>query len=258
MSDYLLGGKANFTVDREVVDYVTAALPGGADAARTAADSRRAFTARALAYLASEAGIDQFICVGTNMPTIDTLQKVVQDVVPSGLVVYVIDDDLLTPPADLSRRAARDDKAAYIRASPGRADTILSQTVDMLDLAEPVAVVLHGIVTGLADDDARRFVSELLADLVAGSYMALVHWANDLYKDATATMWQRTRQLVDEGRMQPIYPRSHAEVCSFFDGLEVLQPGVVPVENWRPSPQTPAPPRGARAAAYAGVGRKRG
>lgn len=258
MSDYLLGGKTHFAVDREVIDYVTATLPRGTEGARAAAAARRAFGARALRYMATEADIRQFLCVGTNMPTIATLHQAVRDVAPRSHLVYVIDDDLATPPTDLSSPSARDATAAYIRSSPGRADTILSQSVDTLDLDRPVGLILHGIVTGLPDEVARVFVRQLLDNVVPGSYLALVHWASDLYADVTAPLWERMHQMAREGKTQPIYPRSHGDVCRFFDGLEVLTPGVVPIDRWRPDPAESAPRRGTtQAAAYGGVARKR-
>jgi hypothetical protein len=254
MRDYLLGGAANFPVDREVTHYVSEVLPGGTDTARAAFRAVRAFAVRVLRYLAAEVGMRQFLSVGTNLPTVEHFHETIQEIAPDARIVYVIDNDFVMAHAHRLCKGTPEGATAYIREMQCRPQMMLAHAGETLDLSQPVAVFIQGVLLHLHDDEAYQVVSELLAGVAPGSSLALYHLASDLLVEQTAVMWQRMRQMADESKMPQLIPRSRAGVSRFFEGLELVEPGVVPVEQWRPDPAEPL--AGAPTAVYGGVGRK--
>jgi hypothetical protein len=232
--DYLIGGKDNFAVDREVGDMVLKANPDLALTAR----ANRAFLGRAVRFLASEAGIRQFLDVGTGIPSADNTHEVAQAVAPETRVVYVDNDPIVLAHARALLTSAPEGRTAYLDADARDPDTILERAAETLDFGEPVAVMLLSVLQVI--DDPYALTSRLLRAVPAGSCMAISVPASDIQEEAQAA-W--TSRMAGDFPRATIGLRSHAEVTGFFDGLEILEPGVVPVNHWRPGPGGPDPAR---------------
>jgi len=240
--DYWLGGKDNFAADRAAGDEALQAYPNLVFSVR----ANRAFLARAVRYLAEEAGIRQFLDIGTGIPTASNTHEVAQSVDPDSRVVYVDNDPIVLLHAQALMKGASD----YIDADARDMDTILAAAAQTLDFSQPVAVMLIAILHLIGDeDDPRALVAKVMGAMPPGSYLALSHVASDIEAASMAEMGKRLNRLLSQ---KGTY-RSHAEVLRFFDGLELVEPGVVPVPQWRPGTeleaQTPA-------AMWGGVGRK--
>jgi trans-aconitate methyltransferase len=248
MYDYVLGGKDNFAVDREAAEAWLKIDPQGAFSSR----ANRAFLGRAVRYLAADAGIRQFLDIGTGIPTAGNTHQVAQDFAPESKVVYVDYD-----PAVLAHaRALLNSHAAgatdYIHADLRSTDEILHQATQLLDFTRPVAVTLLAILHVIPDsDDPHAIVAKLMDAVPPGSYLAVSHVASEfLDKEAQG----RTRDLA--GRMiqqQPTY-RSREQVAQFFEGTDLIAPGVVRVDEWRPDPGTAET---GKSSWWGAVGRKR-
>ncbi|TYB49826.1 SAM-dependent methyltransferase [Actinomadura chibensis] len=232
--DYLLGGKENYPVDREAAERVTEILPGYADAAR----HERAFLTRAVRYLAGEAGVRQFLDIGVGLPAHDNLHEVAQRAAPDACVVYVDNDPLVlcTARALLPATCTRQGACRVVDADARDVGTILREAAWTLDFARPVAVtmlnVLNYIVVG---DEAQAMVKELVAALAPGSFVVVAHPTAELDGDR---VHQAMQVLMDMGGA-PVVARSPQRIEGFFEGLELLDPGVVPCSQWRPEPWPP-------------------
>ena len=246
--DYFLGGKDNYSSDRELGDAIIAAMPSTLTAAR----ANRAFLGRAVRYLVREAGIRQFLDIGTGIPTAGNTHEVAQSVAPESRIFYVDNDAVVLAHARALMTSHPAGATAFIRADlrePGKilADPELRAT---LDLGRPVALMLIAVLHFLTDaDDARGIVSELIGALPQGSYLALTHSTADFSPGEISGVADATKQAG-----VTYTPRSQAEVAAFFTGLDLVDPGVVPVLAWRPDGGPPEDPRAAYI--YAAVGRK--
>jgi hypothetical protein len=248
--DYWLGGKDNFAADREVGDAITAAIPSVPLLAR----DNRAFLGRAVRYLAQEAGIRQFLDIGTGIPTAGNTHVVAQAVAPASRIVYVDNDPIVLAHARALMTSDPAGATAFIQADfrdPGTilADPALRRT---LDLDKPVALILVAILHFFTDDEnPRDIVSSLVDALPSGSYLTVTNLTADFMDPEQAT------QATAAGRRGGItyVPRSEAEVAAFFPGLDLVDPGVVPMQAWRPDGGAPAGPRGPTS--YAAMARKR-
>jgi hypothetical protein len=243
--DYWLGGKDNFAADREAGERVIAAQP----AILVGVRANRAFLGRAVRYLATEAGIEQFLDLGTGIPTANNTHEVAQAVLPSARVVYVDNDPIVLAHARALLTSTRG-PTSYINADVRDTSAILKTAGRTLDFDQPVAVMLLMIMHLIPDsDDPYGIVRRLLDAVPSGSYLVLSHPASDIDTAAAARAAQRYNKLV----ATPQTRRSRVEVTKFFDGLDLLDPGVVQTDQWRPEPD--ADP-GGKAPGYAGVGRK--
>jgi hypothetical protein len=244
--DYWLGGKDNFAADRAAGDAVMEAYPGIVMSVR----ANRAFLARVVRFLAAEAGIRQFLDIGTGIPAASNTHEVAQSVAPSCRVVYVDYDPVVL----LHARALLTSSAAgavdYLDADLRDPQTILESAARTLDFSRPVAVMLIAIMHLIVDaDDPYRIVRRLVDAAPAGSYLALSQVASDIEAERMAEAAKRYNRLARETQRH----RSHAEVARFFDGLDLVEPGLVPVQQWRPASELEA---AARSAMWGGVGRK--
>jgi S-adenosyl methyltransferase len=243
--NYWLGGKDNFPVDRQVGDQVLEAFPAIVENARAS----RAFLARAVRYLAGEAGIRQFLDIGTGLPTASNTHQVAQSVAPESRIVYVDNDPIVLVHARALLTSSPQGVTAYVDADLRDPDTILQQAGRTLDFSEPVAVMLMGILGHIADDDeAQSIVKRLLDGVPSGSYLTM-NDGSDTSEEVVeaARIWNQSAN--------PTYHlRSPERIARFFDGLELVEPGVVSPPRWRPEPS----PSGLPAAidSYCGVGRK--
>jgi trans-aconitate methyltransferase len=230
--DYLIGGKDNFAADREMGDLVIQANPDLVATAR----ANRAFLGRAVRFLAEEAGIRQFLDIGTGIPSADNTHEVAQRVTPQARVVYVDNDPIVLAHARALLTSAPEGSTAYLDADARDPDAILARAAEMLDFSQPVAVMLLSILQVL--DDPYAVTARLLDAVPAGSYLALSIPASDIQSQAQAALGQRVARARPDVTMNF---RGHGEVTRFFDGLRLLEPGIVPINQWRPGPGGPAP-----------------
>lgn len=246
--DYWLGGKENYAADRAAGDAVMQAYPGIVAAVR----AQRAFLGRAVRFLAGESGISQFLDIGTGIPTADNTHEVAQAVAPVARVVYVDKDPVVLAHAHALLTSGPGGVTDYIDADLHATAAILGQAARTLDFSQPVAVMLLGILQVIPDsDDPWQIVSQLLGALAPGSHLVIAHPAADI---ATGPAGEAERRYNQHAAV-PVSLRTHAQVCRFFSGLDLLEPGVVPVDQWRP-PLDIQPRKDL--AIYGGVGRKSG
>jgi O-methyltransferase involved in polyketide biosynthesis len=246
--DYWLGGKDNFAADRIAGEATIAAYP----AIRASARANRAFLARSVRYLATRAGIRQFLDIGTGLPTASNTHEVAQSVAPESRVVYVDNDRLVLSHARALLTSSPEGVTDYLDADLRDPDTIIEQAADTLDFTRPVAIMLLAILHYIPDlDEAQRIVARLVSAVPSGSYLAISHAASDISPEEMAEMIRRLNEHLAEGNH---VGRTRDVVARFFDGLEVLEPGVVKVTQWRPQSTTEAE---GPTSLWGGVARKR-
>ena len=245
--DYWLGGKDNFAVDREAAQQAIAAYPPILRGVR----AQRAFLVRAVRYLAVEAGIRQFLDIGTGIPTADNTHQVAQAAAPGARVVYVDNDPLVLAHARALLTSVPEDATAYLDADARDPAKILAGAAGLLDFGQPVAVLLIGILQLIpAADNPHAIVARLVEAVPPGSWLAVYHPASDIDEQRVAEAVRR----VNARTAGTTTLRTHAEIARFFDGLELLAPGLVQVQRWQPG--SAAPGNGDQIAAYAGLARK--
>jgi hypothetical protein len=251
--DYLLGGTDNFAVDREVAAQAFARYPGGLDGARADARANRAFLGRVVRFLAGEGGIRQFLDVGTGIPTSDNTHTVAQEVAPDSRIVYVDNDPMVLAHAHALLRGSAEGATAYVNGDLRQPADILAQAAETLDLSQPVAIVLVGILHVIPDEDApRERVAALLDAVPAGSYLALSHMTSDGTDADSTPVWSQLDEHMRTTNRPAV--RTVAEVARFFDGLELVEPGLVTTTAWRPAESTGGATRSIPV--YGGVARK--
>ncbi|MBA9005459.1 SAM-dependent methyltransferase [Thermomonospora cellulosilytica] len=248
MYDYWLGGKDNFAVDREAAEKVMAisSTPGVVRDVR----AHRAFLGRAVRFLARQ-GVDQYLDIGTGLPTQDNVHQVAHRVVPDARVVYVDYDPVVC--AHGRALLAVDERVRFVRGDLRRPREILDhpEVTRTLDFSRPVAVLLTGVLHHLTDEDRPHEAVALIADALApGSHIVVSQVSSEPGPDRIA----RAADVFEEATAR-LVPRSRAEILRFFDGFELLEPGLVNVPAWRP-----VDPRDAVDAhiyaTLAGIGRK--
>lgn len=229
--DWLLGGTDNFAVDRAAGEHISSAYPGGLEAARTDVRGNRRFLAEAVRFLAGERGIRQFLDIGTGIPNQDNVHAVAQETASDARIVYVDHDPVVLAHAHELLRSTPEGSTAYVYGDLRDPGHILAEAADTLDLAAPVAVMLVGVLHFIDDhDDPYGIVRRLLEEVPAGSYLVVSHLASDIWPDEMAEMIGRARRSTRGGGVL----RSHAEVLGLFDGLDLVEPGLVPIDQWRP------------------------
>ena len=245
--DYWLGGKDNYAADRKAGDAVSEVYPGIVAAVR----AQRAFLGRAVRYLVAEAGIRQFLDIGTGIPTSPNVHEVAQSLARECRVVYVDNDPIVLTHARALLTSGPHGATDYIDADFHDTGMILREAARTLDFSHPMAVILLGILQVIPDsDDPWGIVDRLLTATVPGSYLAVAHPAADVAAGQVTQAERRYNELA----AAPVALRTHAEVSRFFAGLELLEPGVVQVHQWRPGPAGPVSSHDL--AIYGGVGRK--
>jgi hypothetical protein len=229
--DYLLGGGANFAVDREAAEHAYAAWPGGLDGVRADARAHRALLGRVVRYLVTEAGIRQFLDIGTGIPKENNVHEVAQRAAPDAKIVYVDYDPIVLAHAHRLLTSTPGGACAYIRGDLRDPAPILLLAAETLDLSQPTAILLFGVLHFLAEDDNLRGLLATLFDaLVPGSYLAVTHLAKDVQGEALAETFARLNPQMSES----VILRTQAEVSRFFDGLRIVPPGVVQLPQWHP------------------------
>jgi hypothetical protein len=236
--DWLLGGTANFRVDRDAAERAYAAWPGGIDGVRADARAHRALLGRVVRYLVREAGIRQFLDIGTGIPREGNVHEVAQREAPGARVVYVDNDPIVLAHAHQLLRGTPEGATRYIFGELREPAVILEAAAQTLDFSRPVAVLLFGVLHFFSPDDLPgSVVGELMAPLAAGSCLAVSHLAADVSGDEMA----ETFRLLNERMAESVVLRRREEVAGLFGGLEMVAPGVVQLPLWRPEADSPAP-----------------
>jgi hypothetical protein len=227
--DYWLGGKDNFAVDREAAEAMIQNYPDIVTGVR----KNRAFLGRAVHYLAAEAGIRQFLDIGTGLPSSSNTHEVAQQAAPESRIVYVDNDPIVLSHAQALLTSTRAGACAYIDADLRDTAAILKKAADTLDLSRPVAVCLIMILQFLPDvDDPWQIVRALMEAVPPGSYLTVAHPASDVDTGIAPAFRQLNQRM---GPVQ-VVARSHEQVARFFAGLELVDPGLVQLHRWRPGP----------------------
>lgn len=242
--NYWLGGKDNFEVDRAAGDQVRAAYPGIIEGVR----AQRAFLARAVRYLA-ERGIRQFLDIGTGIPSANNTHEVAQSVAPESRVVYVDNDPMVLAHARALLKGSAGN-TAYLDADLRDTAAILRDAARLLDFSQPIGLILIGVLQLIPDEDQPyAIVERLLETMPPGSWMAIMHPANDLNREQMAAAVGKLNKVMSAKTTL----RGYTEIARFFSGLELIDPGIVPVNQWRPGSVADT---GWQAAAHCGLGRK--
>jgi hypothetical protein len=248
--DYWLGGKDNFEADRRYGDDLERRVPS----IRITARMNRLFLGRAVRYLTAEAGVRQFLDIGTGLPTADNTHQVAQGIATESRVVYTDNDPMVLAHARALLTSSADGKTAYLDADLRNPRDILDskELTETLDLTQPVAIMLLAVLHLVSDDEvAYPTIETLLNAMPSGSYLVISH--------ATGDFWSQDRvdaaNATNKAHNVDFRFRSHDEVSRFFAGLELVEPGIVPVTQWRPDDGSPtAEPEDSNL--WAGVGRK--
>jgi hypothetical protein len=244
--DYWLGGKDNFAADRAAGDQAIQAFPNIPLSAR----ANRAYQARVVRFLAGEAGIRQFLDIGTGIPTANHTHEVAQSVAPECRVVYVDNDPVVLLHARALLASHPAGATDYVDADLRDPQKILEGAGHLLDFRRPVAVMLMAILQHIDDEqDPYAIVAALMDAVPPGSYLALSHPASDIDAEAMAKMANVLNQMMAER----VTFRNRDAVAGFFGGLELVEPGLVQASKWRPSSEMEA---ASPAALWAGVARK--
>ena len=231
--NYWLGGKDNYAVDREAGDQFSAIYPGIVDIAR----ADRAFLGRVVRYLAGPAGVRQFLDVGTGLPTADNTHQVAQRVAPDARVVYVDNDPLVLVHARTLLASSAEGITSFVDADLSDPDTVLAEAAKTLDLTQPVGLTFMGVLGHVTDHTvAQSIVSRLLAGLPSGSYLSINDSVN------TSEALEAALRVYEASGAVPYRTRSVEQFASYFDGLELVDPGLVLVDDWRPDPGVPRGP----------------
>jgi hypothetical protein len=228
--NYLLGGKDNFAADRAVGDQIIQNLPQLAESARLS----RAYLTRATRYLAGEAGVRQFLDIGTGLPTADNTHEVAQSVAPESRIVYVDNDPLVLAHARALLTSSPQGATDYIDADMRDTATILRGASRTLDLTRPVALFLMGTLGHVeSDDDAKSIINGIMGALPSGSYFAMYDGSD------TSDAVNEAVRIWNVSANPKYHLRSPERIAGLLEGLELVEPGVVSVNEWKPDPTTP-------------------
>ncbi|GGL02089.1 SAM-dependent methyltransferase [Streptomyces flaveus] len=252
--NYWLGGKDCYEIDREVGDQIRGVNPEIVQIAR----AQRAFLKRTVTYLAGEVGIRQFLDVGTGLPTFDNTHEVAQRIAPEARIVYVDHDPIVLAHATALLTSTPEGATDYIDADLRDPAAILEGAARTLDFEQPVALMLLGIAAHVPDDSAYGIVERLLDALPSGSHLVFCDSTEVFHPEEMRAMVEQWNQASDNPRTN----RSPDQLVRFFGGLELLDPGLVSVAQWRPvdepdepdEPQKPAEPQ--EVDSFGGVARK--
>jgi S-adenosyl methyltransferase len=232
--NYLVGGRDNFDADRRAARQLVAVAPVMGDVAHAS----RAFLRRVVRFLAGEAGIRQFLDIGTGIPTAGNTHEIAQQVVPESRIVYVDHDPMVLVHARALLRSSPEGVTSYIDADARDPGKIIAGAQDTLDFSEPVAIVMIDVLNFI---DGTREVGAIIRTLLdavpSGSYLALMQPAIDENLLIAQRRWNQISPI-------PVWLRDRDEVASWLTGLELAEPGIVDVDKWRPADGDPAYPDG--------------
>jgi S-adenosyl methyltransferase len=245
--DYWLGGKDNYAADRVAAEQVISVRPSILFDIR----ANRAFLGRAVRWLAESAGIRQFLDIGTGIPAAGNTHQVAQSAAPESKIVYVDNDPIVLVHARALLTSGPQGKTAYIDGDLRHPEAVLKEARRTLDLSQPVAVLLIGVLHLISDEEnPYGIIDTLMSAVPSGSYLAVTQPASDVNADVVAEGARRYNAHVNTAQTR----RSHDQTTRYFDGLEIIEPGVVQVHRWRPGPDAEQLDR--EVSAWGGVGRK--
>jgi O-methyltransferase involved in polyketide biosynthesis len=244
--DYLLGGKENYEADRAAAEELIESSPEVLPVVR----ANRAFLGRAVEYLAGEAGIRQFLDIGTGLPTAENTHEVAQRVAPESRVVYVDNDPIVLAHARALLDSTPEGATAYIEADARDTGLILREAAATLDFSRPVAVLALMILHYIPDADGpAQVVSQLMDAVSPGSYLAVSTLTTDTGTDRITSVSSQLNKRM--GPTTRLTPRPRDQIARYFDGTDLIEPGLVHLLQWRATADPHLAP-----AALAGVGRK--
>jgi hypothetical protein len=246
--DYYLGGKDNYAADRAAVDEQIKIVPN----LGFTMQANRAFLGRAVRYLAGEAGIRQFLDIGTGIPTAGNVHEVAQAIAPESRVVYVDYDPVVLAHARALLDSSEVGATEYIDADLRDTPAILSRAADLLDFTKPVAITLISILHAILDaDDPHAIVAQIMDAVPSGSYLAISHFGRELLP---AEALEKLMDSIRRTSLQQYTSRTREQMARFFDGTDLVEPGLVRVEEWR---QDPGAGSEGKSLYWCAVGRKR-
>ncbi|MET7441261.1 MULTISPECIES: SAM-dependent methyltransferase [unclassified Streptomyces] len=226
--NYWIGGKDHYEVDQKVGEQVASMFPVIRDVAR----ADREFLGRAVQFLAADLGVRQFLDIGTGLPTLDNTHDIAQRIAPDSRIVYVDNDPIVLVHARSLLTSTPEGVTDYIDADVHNPDTIVRGAADTLDLERPVAVMMLGILNFVLDTDkARDIVRRVMAAVPSGSCLALTHPTTDADLGGEGNV--EAMKFWNENATPPITARTREEIASFFDGLDLVTPGLVSCSQWR-------------------------
>jgi hypothetical protein len=253
IQSYLAGGDGHFAADRSAVDDFSSALPGGIADARASIRSLASFTARTVNYVTVELGIRQFLNVGATVPTVKKVHEVAHQAAPDSRFVYVGDDPVVLAHAHELRASTYDGATEYVHATIRDTDLILEQSAPPLDLCLPVAVLLITTLNFVPDEDEPyRRVGDLLDALAPGSCVTIAHASYDLNAEGMRAASAKLAEALKHAWVV----RTREAIERFFDGLDMVEPGLVPIDAWHPSQDAPLPRSSRPIPIFGGIGRK--
>jgi hypothetical protein len=228
--DFLLGGKDNFAADRAAAEAIIEVSP----VVFACVKANRAFLQRAVRYLTGHAGIRQFLDIGTGLPTASNTHQVAQQVAPESRVVYVDNDPIVLAHARALLTSAPEGACDYIDADLRDTDEVLRRAAETIDFAKPVAVMVLCTMQYVPDADGpHAIISRLMSQVPSGSYLAMSDTTRDIDTETMTTGAARYNAKLGSAVFTP---RTGAEYARFFDGLSLVEPGLVPMPQWRPDP----------------------
>ena len=242
--DYWLGGKDNYEADREAAEQFIQAMPNILAGVR----ANRAFLRRAVQYLAAEAGIRQFLDIGTGLPTAENTHEVAQAIAPECRIVYVDNDPIVLAHARALLTSTAEGATSYVDADARDTAAILEAAADVLDFSQPIAVMSLLVLQYVPDEDhPQQVISRLMDAVPSGSYLTVSDTTTDIDTERVTDGTARLNARLGPARSTL---RSRAQIAAYFDGLELVEPGIVPLPQWRTVPNPLVIPL------FAGMGRK--
>jgi len=228
IADYLLGGRDNFAADRRAAEAMIEAYPTMVELMR----ANRAFLRRAVRFLAGEAGIRQFLDIGTGIPTAGNTHEVAQEIAPDSRVVYIDYDPVVLAHARALLTSTSEGVTDYVDSDLRDVTKVLTGAAETLDFGKPVAVTVTMTLHAIADaDDPHAIVAQYMNAMPPGSYLSISHPASDIEPEKAADIVNRLKPL----SYQQYTARTRAQVLRFFDGMELVEPGLVQIQQWRPA-----------------------
>jgi hypothetical protein len=252
LHNYLAGGDDHFSADRDVARYMSEMMPGGLETARANVQALADFQTRAVEHMI-EVGIRQFLAFGVPAPTGNDVHVVAQKDAPESRVVYMSNDPVVLARSHELRRSSPEGAAAYIHGSLHDVEGILRETAQTLDLTQPVAVLLIATLNVVSDEeDPYGLVAELMRGVPAGSHLVMAHTTSDIPAEGIIEAAERLAEALGTAHVV----RTHDEILRFFDGLELLAPGLVQIDQWDPEARPPLPEPARLIPLYGAVARK--
>jgi hypothetical protein len=237
--DYLVGGVDNFEADQQASQLMADALPGGMAGIQSNCRTNRIFLGQAVRYLAGERGVRQFLDIGPGIPSVHQTHEVAQSVAPDARIVYVDKDPIVLAHAHDLLESTPEGKVVFLEDDLRNPDRILERAADVLDFSQPVALILVALYHMIPDTDDPHSIHEtLLEGLAPGSFVVLTHMTADFMGDT----WEEAVRRLSESTRESFVNRKHDEFARFVHGMEVVSPGVAPIDDWLRDGPAPPPP----------------